>query len=342
MAVTFTVPELAAALRLNDSAEETAEVTRFLAYVSVAVVKHAPNAPDVTHNEAARRLAGYIFDQPEAARGDAYANAMRNSGAARMLLPYRVHRLGLPDAVEAAQQAVGTVGNPVTNLAIEAGQLVVTFADGTTDALDLPDGMGDGTDQVARDSASSAQGAAENAQTDIDDHEANHPSGLPVGTSQRRELKWNPNASVWDAVSDVQTVYYGAAALGDFSHVASALAAGLNTAGTRIATTSYMLYKGFGANVLRDDHLTALWAAISTSPVVFVLAPAHTDWINNFGLTVRTGPLDATVTDDFVYINGTAYDIKLATYPGVEADVGSAQWRYTTPAAVYTISQTAA
>ena len=103
-----------------------------------------------------------------------------------------------------------------------------------------------------------------------------------------------------------------------------------------------MLYKGFGANVLRDDHLTALWAAINTSPVVFVLAPAHTDWINNFGLTVRTGPLDATVTDDFVYINGTAYDIKLATYPGVEADVGSAQWRYTTPAAVYTISQTAA
>ena len=327
MAVTITVEELRAALRLNDSEEETAEVTRLLTYAVEAIEQHAPTASDTAMNEAARRLAGYLFDQPEAARGDAYSNAMRSSGAARMLLPYRVHWAGYADAVEAAQAAVGSVGNPVTGLAVQAGQLVVTFEDGSTDALDLPAGVGDGTDQVARDSASSAQGAAETAQTDIDDHEANHPSGLPVGTSQRRELKWNPNAAVWDAVSDVQTVYYGAAAFGDFSHVAAALAAGLNTAGTRIATTSYMLYKGFGANVLRDDHLTALWAAISTSPVVFVLAPAHTDWINNFGLRVRTGPLDATVTDDFVYINGTAYDIKLATYPGVEADVGSAQWR---------------
>ena len=47
MAVTFSVAQLAGALRLNDSAEETAEVTRLLAYVSVAVVKHAPSAPDV-------------------------------------------------------------------------------------------------------------------------------------------------------------------------------------------------------------------------------------------------------------------------------------------------------
>ena len=98
MAVTFTIPELAAALRLNDSAEETAEVTRLLAFVSVAVVKHAPNAPDIAHNEAARRLGGYIFDQPEASRGDAYANALRNSGAQRMLLPYRLHRAGYADS----------------------------------------------------------------------------------------------------------------------------------------------------------------------------------------------------------------------------------------------------
>ena len=54
MAVTITVAELTAALRLNDTAEETAEVTRLLAY----------------------------------------ANALRSSGAARMLLPYRIHRAG--------------------------------------------------------------------------------------------------------------------------------------------------------------------------------------------------------------------------------------------------------
>ena len=39
---------------------------------SVAVVNHAPNAPDVAHNEAARRLSGYLFDMPEAARGDTF------------------------------------------------------------------------------------------------------------------------------------------------------------------------------------------------------------------------------------------------------------------------------
>ena len=98
MAVTLTVAELLAALRLGDSAEETAEVERLLAYSTQAVTKHAPSAADTTMNEAVRRLAGYLFDQPEAGRGDAYANAMRNSGAARMLLPYRVHRLGLTDA----------------------------------------------------------------------------------------------------------------------------------------------------------------------------------------------------------------------------------------------------
>ena len=95
MAVTFSVAELAAALRLGDSAEETAEVTRLLAYCVEAIAQHAPSASDTAMNESARRLAGYLFDMPEAARSDGYSNAMRNSGAARMLLPYRVHRLGL-------------------------------------------------------------------------------------------------------------------------------------------------------------------------------------------------------------------------------------------------------
>ena len=98
MAVTLTVAELQAALRLGDSAEETAEVTRLLAYSTEAVTQHAPDASDTAHNEAVRRLSGYLYDMPEASRSDAYSNAMRNSGAARMLLPYRVHRLGIADA----------------------------------------------------------------------------------------------------------------------------------------------------------------------------------------------------------------------------------------------------
>ena len=155
MAVTMTVAELLAALRLGDSTEETAEVTRLLAYCVEAIAQHAPSASETASNESARRLAGYLFDMPEAARSDGYSNAMRNSGAARMLLPYRVHRLGIADQVEAAQAAVGTADNPVTGLDIVGGELVVTFQDGTTDVLDLP------ADQVARDAAGVAQAAAD-------------------------------------------------------------------------------------------------------------------------------------------------------------------------------------
>ena len=94
MAVTITVSELLAALRMGDSPEETAEATRLLSYATEAVTKHASDAPGVAHNEAAIRLAGYLFDQPFASRGQAYSSALVNSGASSILLPYRVHRLG--------------------------------------------------------------------------------------------------------------------------------------------------------------------------------------------------------------------------------------------------------
>ena len=94
MAVTLTVAQLAAALRVGSTPEETAEVTRILTYVTEAITRHAPSAPDPVHNEAAIRLGGYLFDQPTAGRGIGYANALRNSGAAAILLPYRIHRAG--------------------------------------------------------------------------------------------------------------------------------------------------------------------------------------------------------------------------------------------------------
>ena len=97
MAVTIDVAELAAAMRLGSTTEETAQAMRLLTYSTEAVLKYAPNATDTSHNEAVIRLAAYMYDQPHVGRGAAFANAMRNSGAARILLPYRVHRLGLAD-----------------------------------------------------------------------------------------------------------------------------------------------------------------------------------------------------------------------------------------------------
>ena len=94
MAVTLTVAQLAAALRLSDSAEELAEATRLLEYGTTAVNRHAPDAPATVANEAAIRLCGYLFDAPTASRRDSYANSLANSGAASILLPYRIHRAG--------------------------------------------------------------------------------------------------------------------------------------------------------------------------------------------------------------------------------------------------------
>ena len=107
MVVTLSVAELAAAIRVGESPEEMAEVTRLLAYGTVAVVKQAPDAPDVAHNESVVRLAGYLYDAPNAASRTNYANAMRNSGAARILLPWRVHRAGNVNACGSTTQTGG-------------------------------------------------------------------------------------------------------------------------------------------------------------------------------------------------------------------------------------------
>ena len=95
MAVTLTGSELAAALRVGDSAQETAEMTRLLAYCTEAVNRHAPDAPAPVGNEAAIRLAGYLYDMPDASCYAGHGDPLRNSGAARILLPYRQHRAGV-------------------------------------------------------------------------------------------------------------------------------------------------------------------------------------------------------------------------------------------------------
>ena len=160
MAVTLTVDALSAAVRLGDSPEELTEITRLLAYATEAVENYSPDAPETAQNEAVIRLAAQMFDQPNASRG-AYANAMRNSGAARILMPYRIHRAGsTQDAIAIAQGAIGTLGNPVVDVEVSSGELIVTFNDGSTESHTLPAGQ-DAEDQVARDAAAAADGKAD-------------------------------------------------------------------------------------------------------------------------------------------------------------------------------------
>ena len=100
MAVTITSAELAARIRLGTSASELAEVDQILAYATEVVTNTAPNAPDVVHNEAVYRLAGYIYDRPFASADTRFSNGVRNSGAAAALLPYRDHQAGIAPSTD--------------------------------------------------------------------------------------------------------------------------------------------------------------------------------------------------------------------------------------------------
>ena len=98
MAVTITVDELVAALRLGSTVEERAEASRLLTVATAAVTRHLGDAftttPDAVVNEFVVRWCGYAFDMPLAARGAGFADVARNSGALAIILPWKIHRAG--------------------------------------------------------------------------------------------------------------------------------------------------------------------------------------------------------------------------------------------------------
>ena len=94
-----TLQKLAGALRIGDG-ESTPEnpeydiLTRLLSVATELVERAAPGAPEDIRDEATVRTAGYLYDQPTAGRRGGYANAIANSGAGSLLLPWREHRAG--------------------------------------------------------------------------------------------------------------------------------------------------------------------------------------------------------------------------------------------------------
>ena len=107
MAVTLSIIELLDAIRVGHSDAEMAQGSRLRDYASLAVIKQAPNAPDVVHDEAVIVLAGYLFDKASGAAGAGFANAGLNSGAWSILADYRDHRAGNTNGVDAAAPAGG-------------------------------------------------------------------------------------------------------------------------------------------------------------------------------------------------------------------------------------------
>ena len=89
-----TVPALAQYLGIESrDAARTAELQDILDAAIAIVEIDAPSAPEAVKDLAIKRFAAYQFDQPFAARGQAFANAMVNSGAGSILGRWVVRRL---------------------------------------------------------------------------------------------------------------------------------------------------------------------------------------------------------------------------------------------------------
>ena len=69
------------------------------------------------------------------------------------------------EAAAAAQNAVGTISNSVTDVQFAGDTLTVTYRDGQSETFTIATGGGAGVDQDARDLAAAAQQAAESAAT---------------------------------------------------------------------------------------------------------------------------------------------------------------------------------
>ena len=100
MAVTLTAEQLADAIRIETPLEEpdTSIVNRLLSVGTLLVQEFAPDAPDAVQDEAVVRISGYLYDQPQAARGMMFSNAIGNSGAYILLLPWKTRRVHLVES----------------------------------------------------------------------------------------------------------------------------------------------------------------------------------------------------------------------------------------------------
>ena len=87
MAVTLTAAQLAAALRLGSTDEETAQATRLLATCTEIVTKHAPDAPDAIQNEAVTVSPDSCSTRPRRRVGPVTPTSSATPGRSRCCCP---------------------------------------------------------------------------------------------------------------------------------------------------------------------------------------------------------------------------------------------------------------
>ena len=160
------VEQLAIGLRLSaDGAgltdAQTAILTRLLGVSEAFVELRASGAPQATKDEAVVSMASYMYDRPKAAAERRYADAWANSGAAFIVAPWVVQRLG-----DASGEALPPSGGGLSDAerarllpdnAADGQVAVYQDASGLWVAEDIPAGEGGTEDVVARAAAAAAQ-----------------------------------------------------------------------------------------------------------------------------------------------------------------------------------------
>ena len=304
MPVTLTQAQLSDALRLTDSTEEIAEAARLLSYATVAVSRHLGDSysttPDAVLDEATIRLAGYLFDQPNAGRGLMYADALRSSGAAMILLPFKVIRAGSTGALAAAQAAMGSATNPVVDVVVSTADrtITVSFEDGSTHTNPLPADMGGTLDQTARDAAAgastaagAAQATADQAQTAAD--EANATAGAAQSTA----------GAASSAAGAASSAAGAAQATADD---AGAAAAGASTAAVAAQTTATAAQGAIAAHELTPHNTDG------TARTAAATAQARAD----DAYTLADGKVDAAGAASAVRSHGDIVNVLDGRLPG--------------------------
>ena len=95
MAVTLSLDDYRAALRISDTSSSSPiglVLERISRTATVMVEAYAEDAPAPLQDEAAARLAGWLFDTDPSGRMFGGPSAMRSSGAGAILSPYRDRR----------------------------------------------------------------------------------------------------------------------------------------------------------------------------------------------------------------------------------------------------------
>ena len=160
------VTQLAASLRITEGTEAPTEpqlsiLTRLLGVSEAFLELRAPGCPPAPRDEAVVSMASYMYDRPKAAAETRYADAWRNSGAAFIVAPWVVQRLGDATGEALPPSSGGGLSDAerarlLPDDAADGQVAVYQDASGRWVAEDIPAGQGGTDDAVARAAAAAA------------------------------------------------------------------------------------------------------------------------------------------------------------------------------------------